>query len=71
MSTTYLRPSLVRRLAKANGKRVSKNFLYALDSFIERKILAACDEHNGGRKTLDAAVCAYVITGITPSKKRK
>jgi hypothetical protein len=63
MSTTYIRPSIVRRLVKANGKRLSQAFLYALDSYIERKVIAACNEHNGGRKTLDASVAAYVITG--------
>lgn len=63
MSTTYIRPSIVRRLVKSNGKRVSKAFLYALDAFIERKVIAACNEHNGGRKTLDASIAAYCITG--------
>lgn len=64
MSTTYIRTSIVRRLAKANGKRVSKAFLYAVDAYIERKIIAACNEHNGGRKTLTADIAAYCITGI-------
>jgi hypothetical protein len=35
--------------------------LEALDRLMERKIRQACEEHNGGKKTLDASLAAYII----------
>jgi len=57
----YIKPSTVRKLIKANGKRTSKEFLEALDRYVEKKILTAVAEHNGGKKTLDAAVAGYIF----------
>lgn len=57
----YLRVSSIKKLAKANGKRVSADFLASLDRLVERKVRSACAEHNGGKKTLDASVAAYIL----------
>lgn len=57
----YIKPSTVRRLAKANGKRVSKDFLEALDRYLANKIIQATEIHNGGKKTLDAGVAGYIF----------
>ncbi len=56
--------SKVRALAKANNKRVSKEFLAELDRRVTNKVLAACKTHNGGRVTLDATICALTFGGV-------
>lgn len=61
MSHQYIKPSTVRKAVKAAGKRTSKEFLDALDRYVERAIQRAAAEHNGGKKTLDAAVAGYVL----------
>lgn len=64
MATTKLiniKASSVRKLAKQNGKRVSAEFLAALDRYIEQKVVLACAEHNGGKKTLDSGLAAYFL----------
>lgn len=33
----------------------------ALDRLVERKVTVATKEHNGGKKTLDASIAAYVL----------
>jgi hypothetical protein len=59
--TNYIKASTVRKFAKSHGKRVSIDFATALDRYVENKVLMACKEHNGGKKTLDAAVAAYIL----------
>jgi hypothetical protein len=61
MSTTYIKPSTIKKLAKSHGKRVSKDFIEALDRYLEKKIVVACQEHNGGKKTLDSALAGYIL----------
>jgi histone H3/H4 len=59
---TYIRPAAVRALIRqAAGKRVSKDFLEALDRFVEAKVRQAAGEHNGGKKTVDGSVAAYTL----------
>lgn len=57
----YIRPSALKKLAKQSGKRVGSDFIAALDGHIERKMGEAIAEHNGGRKTLDAAIFGYIF----------
>lgn len=59
--THYIKPAAIKRLAKQHGKRVGSDFLVALDGYIERKVKEAAFEHNGGRKTLDAALASYFL----------
>jgi hypothetical protein len=66
-----LRVSAIRSLVRSRGKRVSREFLSALDDYLEKKIHLACDEHNGGRKTLDAALAHYLLVGGLPAKSAK
>jgi hypothetical protein len=61
MKLQYIKPSTIRLLAKQNGKRVSKDFLQALDRYLQRKVEIACTEHNGGKKTLDSGLAAYYL----------
>jgi len=56
----YVVQSAVRALIKENGKRCSEEFLLALDDLVRRKVVAACKQHNGGIKTLDATVLGHV-----------
>lgn len=58
---TNIKSSSVRKLAKQNGKRVSADFLSALDRYVEQKVILACAEHNGGKKTLDAGLAAFFL----------
>jgi len=60
MSLQFLQVSKVRARVNENGKRVSTEFLLALDDLVRRKVDAACSVHNGGRKTLDASVLGFV-----------
>ena len=62
MKTFLIKPAAVKKLIKGyNGKRTSKEFLLALDLYVERAVLKAAAEHNGGKKTVDADVAAYVL----------
>lgn len=63
MKTQYIKANKVKSLVKSHGKRTSKEFLASLDRLIERKVREAVAEHNGGKKTLDASLAAYVIGG--------
>ena len=57
----YLVVAKVKSRAKDAGKRVGKEFLTALDAFIDRKLEEALNVHDGGRKTLTAATADYVL----------
>lgn len=67
-STKYIKASAIKKLAKDKGKRVSLEFLLSLDEYINQKMSTACEEHNGGKKTLDIGLAAYFF-GNTVSKK--
>jgi hypothetical protein len=60
MKTKFVRPSVVRKYLKEKERRVSPSFLYALDAFIQSKLDQAAKVHNGGKKTLDSEVAAFV-----------
>jgi len=57
----YIKPSSVKKYIKSHGKRTSKEFLEALDRYLEAKLLTAVREHNGGKKTLDSALAGYIF----------
>lgn len=61
MKLKNIKASAIRAIAKRHGKRVSKEFLQALDTYIETKVNLASLEHNGGRKTIDSALAAYFL----------
>jgi hypothetical protein len=67
-STKYIKTSAIKKLAKGKGKRVSTEFLLSLDEYINQKIGNACEEHNGGKKTLDIGLAAYFF-GTTVTRK--
>ncbi len=60
MKLKYIRSSAVRQYARERGRRVGRDFLTVLDDFVHAKIESGCDLHNGGRKTLNAHVAAFV-----------
>lgn len=66
----YLKATIIRGLAKSHGKRVSRAFLNALDQYVEAKVIAACQTHNGGLKTLDAGLAHYLFVGGTKKKTK-
>lgn len=66
----YLKATIIRGLAKSHGKRVSRAFLHALDQYVEAKIIAACQTHNGGLKTLDAGLAHYLFVGGLKKKTK-
>lgn len=59
----FIRHGNVRAYINRQGKRCSREFLLLLEEFIARKLEAACLQHNGGRKTVDAGVIAVVGLG--------
>jgi len=59
--SNYIKPSAVKKFVKSHGKRTSKEFLEALDRYLENKLLVATKEHNGGKKTLDSALAGYIF----------
>lgn len=61
MKLVYLKPAAVKKLIKSHGKRTSKEFLEALDRYVERAVLRATEQHNAGKKTVTADVAAYVL----------
>ena len=59
--TVYIKTSAIKKFAKTHGKRVSADFLAALDQWVESKVLLATKEHNGGKKTMDSSVAGYIL----------
>ena len=57
----YIKSSAIRKLIKSHGKRTSAEFLAQLDRWLAAKVEDACKEHNGGKKTLDAALASYML----------
>lgn len=49
----YIKPSAVRQLAKANGKRCAKDFMLWLDGKVERIIEKECRALGSCKKTLN------------------
>lgn len=62
-SPKYFKGSVVRKLIKDSGRRVSPEFLQLLDRHIETIVKKACETHNGSKKTLDATIAGMV--GLT------
>ena len=61
MKIQYIKPSAVKALIKKHGKRTASEFLLALDHYVERAVLRAVAEHNGGKKTVDASVAGHTL----------
>ena len=61
MKPKYIKPATIRKLVKDHGKRTSADFLNALDRYIHDKVIQAVETHNGGKRTLDSGVAAYVF----------
>ena len=59
--TNYIKSTAVRKFLKSQGRRVSSEFLLFLDRHIETKLLLASKEHNGGKKTVDTSIAAYIL----------
>lgn len=57
----YIKAKGIRDKVKGFNKRVSKDFLEALDRYVHEKIHACVVEHNGGKKTLDASLAVYML----------
>lgn len=56
----YVVVSAVKARLKEHGKRCGKDFLLALDCFIDEKLEAAGRCHDGGRRTVDASVATWI-----------
>jgi histone H3/H4 len=62
MKTQYIKPAAVKRLIKeVADKRTAKEFLMALDAYVERAVRRAAAEHNGGKRTVDASVAGHTL----------
>ena len=57
----YIKAKNIRDKASGFNKRVSKDFLEALDRYVHDKLLDCIEEHNGGKKTLDGALASYML----------
>jgi hypothetical protein len=57
----YIKAKNIRSKASAHNKRVSKDFLEAFERFVHDKLLDCLEEHNGGKKTLDASLASYML----------
>ena len=55
-----IKPSVIKRMVKASGKRTSKEFLDALNTHVLGKVEMAITTHNGGKKTIDREVAVYI-----------
>ncbi len=66
----YIKAKNIKGKASAYGKRVSKDFLEAFERFVHDKLLDCLEEHNGGKKTLDASLASYMLgNGRNRAKK--
>ena len=61
MKAQYIKPAAVKKLIKSHGKRTAAEFILALDAYVERAIIRAASEHNGGAKTVNASVAGHVL----------
>ena len=64
MVIKYTKVSAIKQLAKEIDRRCGQDFIAYLDKFIEQKIIKACKEHNGGKKTLDEFMAIYTFGKI-------
>lgn len=55
----YISASWIRLTAKGSNRRVSREFLEALNRHVFDLVVKSCAVHNGGKKTLDALVFNY------------
>lgn len=67
--TEFITVSAVRKLVHGKGRRISPEFLAALDSAVSALVRKACEAHNGGAKTLDASVLSNGVTVKAPEPK--
>lgn len=56
----YIKPSAVKKYIRENKKRVSPTFLVAVDRTVGKFLKEAVQVHNGGKKTLDVDIAAFV-----------
>lgn len=61
--------SAVKKLVHDKGRRCSPDFLEALDAAVGAMVRKACESHNGGAKTLDAAVLSAGVTVKAPEPR--
>lgn len=59
----FTKASEIKKTVKEAGKRTSKDFLSAFDNEVEKMLQKCISEHNGGKKTLDAALVRYMFGG--------
>jgi len=57
----YIKARNIKGKASGHNKRVSKDFLEAFDRYVHDKLLDCLEEHNGGKKTLDASLAVYML----------
>ena len=55
-----LKVSEIKNTVKEAGKRTSKDFITAFNAKVEADLKKAIAEHNGGLKTLNAALVQYL-----------
>ncbi len=57
----FIRQSVVKKAIKAAGKKAGSDFMQTLEDIVAVKVAKCIAEHNGGRKTLDAAVAKLIF----------
>lgn len=62
----FINVSAVKKLIHDKDRRCAPEFLEALDSAVSALVRKACESHNGGAKTLDAAVLSAGATTKAP-----
>lgn len=61
----YIKPTLIRQLAHEHQRRISAAALDALDRYVASLVARAATVHNGGKRTIDATVVAFVAGKLT------
>jgi len=56
----FLNVKAIKTYVKEGGKRTGKSFINRLDDHVLVLLQRAIKEHNGGKKTLDTEIAAYV-----------
>lgn len=59
-SMRYIKRKAILRYIHLKDRRASASFLLRLDDHVQSKLDEACELHNGGKKTLDAFIAAFI-----------
>ncbi len=58
--SSFLKMKTVKQFINQNGRHAGVGFMDAFERHVNRLLQSAVTTHNGGKKTLDESVAAYI-----------